>query len=604
MDLPHAPYLFFMGVGDYAIIKDKYKAIPIDYYVEKEYAPLARQIFGDTPAMMAFFGQLLGMEYPWPKYAQIVGRDYVSGAMENTTSTLHGTGAYQNARQLKDGNRWEVVVAHELFHQWFGDLVTAESWSNLTVNESFADYSEYLWLEHKYGKDHALAYNHEAMQGYFGVGNNIAKHLVRFQYDDKEEMFDGVSYQKGGRIQNMLRQYVGDSAYFAAMQLYLQQNRFKPAEAHQWRLALEEVSGKDLNWFFDQWYFSSGHPMVRLKYLHNDSSKTMQVVIQQQQKDKIFHLPVDIDVYTKGKPERMTWWTRSESDTVNINYEVQPEWINVDPQRMMLWEKQNQQDHQQWIAQARFAKNHIEKLEVLEYFTGKWKNDPASYAVLEKMLKDEYAGTRKAVLNLLRKGTIKSTPALLAQVKTLAGTEKDLPTRAYAIDVLALEPLPQDLALFSAAVKDSSYSVAAAGLEAMARLAPDQAIALTPSLKDDAKGRLLLAVKIADYLNKDTAQAAEVIEQFRKLQIYDRILEANAMLYFANRLTDLASFRKATAMVLEAHRILRTDLQGLQTGIMSTVRWMMKQREIALQQNPGNETAKEQLKYLKDKSGW
>ena len=142
MDLPHAPYLFFMGVGEFSIIKDSYKGKEVSYYVEKEYAPVARTIFGHTPEMIKFYSEKLGVEYPWQKYAQIVGRDYVSGAMENTTATLHQESAYQNARELTDGVGWESTIAHELFHQWFGDLVTAESWSHITVNESFANYSE------------------------------------------------------------------------------------------------------------------------------------------------------------------------------------------------------------------------------------------------------------------------------------------------------------------------------------------------------------------------------------------------------------------------------------------------------------------------------
>ncbi len=153
MDLPHAPYLFFMGVGDYAIIKDSYKGKEVSYYVEKEYAPVARKIFGLTPEMIAFYSRITGVDYPWVKYAQITGQDYVSGAMENTTATLHSSAAQQDARQLTDGNVWEEVIAHELFHQWFGDYVTTESWSNITLNESFADYSETLWDEYKYGKD-------------------------------------------------------------------------------------------------------------------------------------------------------------------------------------------------------------------------------------------------------------------------------------------------------------------------------------------------------------------------------------------------------------------------------------------------------------------
>ncbi|MEP6584999.1 MAG: M1 family metallopeptidase, partial [Ginsengibacter sp.] len=166
MDLPHSPYLFFMGVGDYAIIKDKHNNIPVNYYVEKEYASVAKKIFGETPRMIGLYEKLTGIPYPWPKYDQIVGRDYVSGAMENTTATLHQESAYQNARQLVDGNGWEEVIAHELFHQWFGDFVTTESWSNITLNESFADYSETLWDEFRYGKDAGDEHIEENRQTY------------------------------------------------------------------------------------------------------------------------------------------------------------------------------------------------------------------------------------------------------------------------------------------------------------------------------------------------------------------------------------------------------------------------------------------------------
>ena len=121
--------------------------------MEKEYAPVARKIFGLTPEMIAFYSRITGVDYPWPKYAQITGRDFVAGAQENTTATLHAENAQQDARELVDGNIWEEIIAHELFHHWFGDLVTCESWSNITLNESFADYSETLWYEYKYGKD-------------------------------------------------------------------------------------------------------------------------------------------------------------------------------------------------------------------------------------------------------------------------------------------------------------------------------------------------------------------------------------------------------------------------------------------------------------------
>ena len=251
MDLPHSPYLFFMGVGEYSIIKDSYKGKEVSYYVEKEYAPVARKIFGLTPEMIKCFSTLLGVDYPWAKYSQIVGRDYVSGAMENTTATLHQESSQQNARELKDVNGWESTIAHELFHQWFGDLVTCESWSNITVNESFANYSELLWFEYKYGKDAAGEENYEDMDGYINSASEDLD-LVRFYYKDKEDVFDAVSYPKGGRILNMLRNYVGDSAFFKSLNKYLTDNKFKNGEAHQLRLAFESVTGQDLNWFWNE----------------------------------------------------------------------------------------------------------------------------------------------------------------------------------------------------------------------------------------------------------------------------------------------------------------------------------------------------------------
>ena len=256
MDLPHSPYLFFIGIGDYAIIKDAYftedkkaadgkRKIEVNYYIEKAYEKEARQIYGKTPAMISFYEHILGIPYPWAKYAQISGRDYVSGAMENTTCTLHGDAVQQNARELVDGNNWENTIAHELFHQWFGDLVTAESWSNLTVNESFADYSQTLWQEHSKGKDAGQYENYVGLNSYLGSPADAEKNLVRFFYKDREDVFDLVSYQKGGRILNMLRHYVGDDAFFASLHKYLTDNKFSNGSAIKLKLAFESITGKE-----------------------------------------------------------------------------------------------------------------------------------------------------------------------------------------------------------------------------------------------------------------------------------------------------------------------------------------------------------------------
>src|ERR1700744_860270 len=184
MDLPHSPYLFMMAVGDFKVYHDHWKNIPVDYYLEPKFAPYAKDIFGDTPELIDFYSKLLGVDFPWNKYAQIVVRDYVSGAMENTTATLHGEQVQETGRQLIDSyyntDASQIDIAHELFHQWFGDYVTCESWSNITMNESFADFSEMLWAEHKYGKDMADAHSYDAMEKYFMLPGGKNEDLVRF----------------------------------------------------------------------------------------------------------------------------------------------------------------------------------------------------------------------------------------------------------------------------------------------------------------------------------------------------------------------------------------------------------------------------------------
>ena len=409
MDLPHAPYLFFMGVGDFAVVKDKYKEKEVNYYVERKYEPYARKIFGNTPEMMKFFSTKLGVEFPWAKYSQIVGRDYVSGAMENTTATLHQESAYQNARQLADGNIWEETIAHELFHQWFGDLVTAESWSNLTVNESFANYSEYLWMEYKKGKDAADEHQYQDMQGYLMQPGNDKKDLVRFKYADKEDMFDGVSYSKGGRILNMLRNYVGDDAFYKSLNNYLITNKFKSGEAGQLRLAFEEVTGQDMNWFWNQWYYGSGHPKLKIDYKYDDAAGKALVIIEQTQKtDKIYKLFVAIDVYNGSSKTRRKVWIENKIDTFTFNYTSRPDLINVDADKVLLAEITDNKTAENFVHQIKYAPNYLDRREALEFFAKKGMKE------LALGLQDKFNGLRRLTIDRLGKSKMATDARQLA----------------------------------------------------------------------------------------------------------------------------------------------------------------------------------------------
>jgi aminopeptidase N len=479
----HAPYLFFMGIGEYEIVKDTYKNIPVEYYVEKEFAPYAKDIFGDTPEMIKFFSEKLGVEFPWNKYSQIVGRDYVSGAMENTTAVIHGEGAYQKPGQLIDENLQENTIAHEIFHHWFGNLVTAESWSNLTLNESFANYSEYLWREHKYGKTNADAHMFETIEAY-KQGENFDKHLVRFHYKDKEDMFDAVSYNKGGAILHMLRNFVGDKAFFASLQLYLKENSYKSAEVHQLRLAFEKVTGKDLNWFFNQWYFSNGHPKVQVSYDYNTVEKKVTVNIYQN--DKAFKFPLAIDIVESGKVYRRNVFVDGRDNSFTFNYTVAPEVIIVNADGNLLAEFAETKTLQQYISQFKHAKSYAHKREALIEIA-KFQEDKKAFNAVAGAMNDSFYKIRKLALekiNLINKFSKRS---VIDNIKKIALNDKKTLVRAAAIETLGKLTEPENMPIFQQSLKSKSYSVLGKTLVAIYYIDRPTAVKLSKDLPNDVR---------------------------------------------------------------------------------------------------------------------
>ena len=519
MDLPHAPYLFFVGVGNYAIIKDKYKDKEVNYYVEPAYASVAKKIFGNTPEMIAFFSKITGVDYPWIKYSQITGRDFVAGAMENTTATLHQESAQQDARELADGNNWESTIAHELFHQWFGDYVTTESWSNITLNESFANYSETLWNEYKYGKDAGDEHNYNDMQGYLQSGSD-KKDLVRFYYADKEDMFDAVSYNKGGRILHMLRTLVGDSAFFKSLNNYLTTNKFKSAEAQQLRLAFEEVTGRDLNPYFNQWYFGSGQPSVDIDYVYDDAAGKVQVIVKQTQKSgKIFKLPLAIDIYEGANKVRHNIWVNNAIDTFTFRYTKRPDLVNVDGDKAMLWTKKDNKTLDNYIHQYTYAGKYVDRREAID-FASKKLDDPKAVELIRTALNDKYQGLRNFAISKadLRKEAVKTSfePVLL----NLAKTDKYATVRANAIQKLGEYKKPEYIALFKSATNDSSYTVAGYALTALSKVDSSLATAVAKQLSNKpAKGNLKMAIMNEIVKSGDESMADKIIGDFAKMPL-------------------------------------------------------------------------------------
>ena len=505
----HAPYLFFMGVGEYEIIKDSYKNIPINYYVEKKYAPLAKDIFGLTPEMIGFFENKLGVDYPWNKYSQIVARDYVSGAMENTTAVIHGESAYQMKGQLVDENRQENTIAHEIFHHWFGNLVTSESWSNLALNESFANYSQYLWREYKYGKTNADSHLYENSKAYLDNSDNFDKKLVRFYYDDKEDMFDLISYNKGGTILHMLRSYLGDNAFFTGLKKYLIDNQYKSAEVSHLRLAFEEVSGLDLQWFFNQWFFGAGHPNIQVSYDYNLLEKTVTVNFVQTQTNE-FKFPIAIDIFENGTKTRHRVFVDCRDSSFKFVFNSKnPDLIQVNADGVLLANFSENKVLSDYIFQLKNSTNYQHKIEALIKVSENQDQKKAFNAIAEALNDDFYKIRILALekINLINKWSKKS---VINTIKNIANNDPKTLVQAAAIETLGKLTDPELKPIFQKGLTSDSYTVIGKSLVGMYYIDKQLAVKKSKELPVEVKNIIATPLTRIYIEEKDDSEMAFV----------------------------------------------------------------------------------------------
>lgn len=493
MEQPNAPYLVMMAIGDFKIYKDRWKGKEVSYYLEPKYAPYAKDMFGDVPEAIGFFSKVTGVDYPWNKYSAVVVRDYVSGAMENTTANVFGS---QSTRRVLMDQYYNTGVEHELFHQWFGDYVTCESWSHLTLNESFADFGEIIWLEHKYGKDAADEHVYNGLNNYLGNTANHKTPLVNFYYKNISDVFNAVTYQKGGRILNMLRHYLGDAAFYKGLHTYLINNAFKNAETSQLRLAMEEASGLDLNWFFNQWYYGAGHPVLDISYKWEEESKTVTVFITQNQDSQIFKLPVAIDIYSGDKADRREVVIEGRSDTLKFKLTAKPALVNVDADKILVAQKNDHKTADEYVFQYFHAPLYLDRYEALDFASNN-QDSKAARRIIVAALHDRFSGLRnKAIQTIsMSKGSIRNIDkelqqAVIPALVDLGGNDENTVVRTSALAALAPLKDRSHLALFKKALTSESYKVEAAGLYGINEIDSILAVQEAEKFEKDNEGDL------------------------------------------------------------------------------------------------------------------
>ncbi|MBN2013391.1 M1 family metallopeptidase [candidate division KSB1 bacterium] len=340
-ELPHVSYLVSIVGGTYCVIEDSLQNIPVQYYVYPERLDAGHATFRKTPLMIQTFSKLFGYHYPWNKYAQIMVDDYQAQGMEHTSATTLKASAVLDKRTLLDKNS-DDLVAHELAHQWFGDLVTCKDWPHLWLNEGFATYAEVLYDEMCNGRE-AAEYEVFQQQLYYRDMEDyrFRQPIVFFNYIDPRGMFNHISYQKASMVLHMLRYVIGDDVFFDVLKTYLHKYQFRSVETYDFTSIVDSLAGTDMSWFFDEWLYAGGHPEFTVEYSWFPDSSYIQVNVTQVQQDSanqvpVFKMPVDIEIQTTSHTWTERHWLSSRQDTLVIPSHETPLMVRFDKPNAIL----------------------------------------------------------------------------------------------------------------------------------------------------------------------------------------------------------------------------------------------------------------------------
>jgi aminopeptidase N len=280
----HPTYLMTLAVGDFAELRDEWNSRPVTYYVEKGHEDDARRSMGKTPQMIEFFSQTFGYVYPFPKYAQVCVDDFIFGGMENTSTTLLTDRCLIDERAALDNRGTESLVAHELAHQWFGDLVVIKHWSHAWIKEGMASYSEVLWTNHEYSAEDAAYYRLNEARSYISEDSSrYRRPIVTHIYREAIELYDRHLYEKGSCVYHMIRTELGDDLFFKAIHTFVNDNAHKTVETVDLLRAIEKATGRNLQFLFDQYVYRGGHPDYKVAYSWDGDSNLAKVTVTQTQ---------------------------------------------------------------------------------------------------------------------------------------------------------------------------------------------------------------------------------------------------------------------------------------------------------------------------------
>ncbi len=467
-DRSHSTYLTVLAAGPYHVIEDSLGDLPINYWVYPQDVENARFSFSKTPEIIAFFNREFGYEYPWDKYDQVTIPG-IGGGAECTSATLLGQGVIHDERADEDFPSHKLI-AHEAAHQWWGDLVTLRDWGHTWINESFGTYSDYLYIKHSLGEDEgAVDLLHKKNAYLREAHNRYMRPIVFHRWEKPQQNFDSHTYPKGAVIINMMRWILGDKPFRKTISHFLHKHAYDSADTHDFVIAVKEMTGRNLEWFFEQWFFSPGHPVFDVSYHWDDSHKKVKLKIVQTQDTSgripVFKTPVVIAVVTKEGKKTEKVWLKEKVEEFEIACNQTPLMVRFDEGNFLLKEWTFVKTTKELIYQLKnddvigrmWAASELGKIK---------KDAPVVAALLESGRNDPFWSVRKAAIENMGAPKSREHTSVLKR----KCVDKNSRVRAAALQALGDSGQAELVAFFVECFeKDDSYVAQAEALRSIGK---------------------------------------------------------------------------------------------------------------------------------------
>ncbi len=468
----HAPYLVSVVAGPFEAHEADWDGIPIVSYVPPGRLADAPRSFAKTPAMMEFFSQKIGFRYPWPKYAQICPDEYTWGGMEHTSCTTLNPDTLHDERAHLDVSS-DNLVAHELAHQWWGDLLTCKDWGELWLNESFATYFATLWQEHDQGADEAAWHRRAEADAYFSEDQHqYRRPIVSYRYSNPTVVFDGHAYPKGARVLHMLRYVLGEEPFWKALSHYCHEQAFDAVETADLRTAIAETTGQQLNWFFDQWVHHGGHPEYHVSHTWDEANKALRLVVKQTQTlddlTPLFRMPIEIELVTDAGAVKQRIEVSKAEETFSFPLEERPRRVLFDPQDWVLKKVVFEKSKEEWLDQAQHDPRLICRADAVTALAAHPDDEQVQAALIAVAKNEAFWGVREEAVKALGK---RSGDAVRVALLAAAKDDPKSAVRRAAVTALGNFAHPDtSAALRKVVAEDPSYYVAADALQTLVKV--------------------------------------------------------------------------------------------------------------------------------------